>query len=262
MALQKMTSIEGLEAFEDVKLLNDTDPGVNQISFSVQSEEMPFLTANPDRIPLEERGDHIDGQVYRKNFVYIQKIINLGNSIIFRRIVDEVKFNKATGKWQVLRLALMMSDIKEYPEAWNAFATGASEDSLGTPLSLMFKNDPARVIYYKSKHIISVEQLSKCNDSDVQTLGLGVREDVAKAKRFVEITKEAAPGIALNAMLDSRDKEIAALKAQNEAMNEKLEMLLDKLNQKPPKIAAKRHRSPNKPKVVETEPISINQTME
>lgn len=224
MALQKMTHIEGLEAFEDVQLLNDTDPGANQAEFYLRGEEMPFLTAHPELIPAEE--GHIAGNVYRKNFVCIKKTCNLGNSVVDRRIRDKVAFDKVSGKWRVLELNKSQSDIKRYSAEWNAFATNATEDSIGTPLSLLFKNDPARVLYYKSKFIHYIEQLSRCGESEIQQLGMGGREDVEKAKRFIARAEEAAPGLALASIVDAKDKEIAALQARMADLSDKLSQVL------------------------------------
>lgn len=225
MALKPMTHIEGLEAFEDVQLLDDTDPSANQVKFYLKAEEMPYLTAHPEEIPKEE--GHIPGNIYRKNFVCIEKICNLGNSIVDRRINDKVEFDQGTGKWRVLRLDAAQSDIKRYPAEWNAFATSAAEGSIGTPLNLLFKNDPARVLFYKSKFINTIEQLSHCGESEIQLLGMGAREDVRRAIRFAEMASEAAPGIARSLEMEAMAKENAALKAGMADLNDKLRQVLE-----------------------------------
>lgn len=213
--LQQQTDIEGLApSFIDTNLKDDTPPGVTQVRFSVVSEEMPFLS--------NQKGERVT-----QSFVYVTKIMNLGNSMIHRRIRDKVEFDKSTGKWKILQLAVK-SDIRDHKDEWNAFYRGASEDFVfGTPLVILFKNDPARADFYKSRHITSIEQLSRCNDSDTQMLGLGAREEVAKAREFIARSKEHAPAIAANSAMEEKDRQIQSLQSQVEDLGQKLTELLN-----------------------------------
>lgn len=233
--LQQQTDIEGLApTFVDTGLKDDVNPGVTQVRFSVVSEEMPFLSTQ-------------NGELTRKSFVYVTKIMNLGNSVVHRRIRDKVEFDSVSGKWKILQLAVK-SDIRDHKDEWNAFFRGASEDFVfGTPILILFKNDPARAEFFKSRHISSIEQLSACNDSDLQMLGLGAREDREKARAFIARSKEHAPGIAINAQMEEKDRKIQSLQSQIEDLSAKLtEVLEASINAAKPKVEkspAKRGRA-------------------
>ena len=198
--LEKIQHIEGLEGYQDHELYDDTNPVDLQVRFMLVSEEMTFLTEQT-------------GSLVMKNFVYIRKEKNLGRTMMQRRIRDVVVFDEANQKWRVTKLA-KDSDIRKYPDEWNAFATGSVAEVVGTPLSILFKLDPSKVQTYKNSHIVTIEQLAAQNDDNTQSLGMGAREDVNKAKRYLERVKENASGIQISAKLAEKDSKIQALQTE------------------------------------------------
>lgn len=211
--LKEFTGIEGLSGFEALDLINDTDPGVTQIVFDVKTEEMPALSEK-------------EGQIVRHNFVWITKTINCGNLIVSRRIYDKVEFDKTENKWKVLKVGKPESDILKYPEQWNAFARGTTDIEIGTPLLLLFRTDPSRAEFYKSKYISTIEQLAACTQSHIETLGMGALEDVKRAKAYMSKLQEMAPGIQANGRLSELERENNSLKAQLADLSDKLTQLL------------------------------------
>lgn len=208
MALEQIQHIEGLEgAFQASEGLDDTDPGAMIVRFEVVSEEMPAET---------ERAGH----VVRKNFVHIYKQWEVGHTAFRRRIRDSVEFDETEKKWKVKKLAPeSRSDILKHPAEWNAFARGTAAEDIGTPLSVMFKHDPSRVLFYKDHHITTVERLSGVNDTDASLMGFGVGDDVRKARDYLARLQRASNnGVQIMSQLDSLAEENARLKQQIEEL--------------------------------------------
>ncbi len=104
---------------------------------------------------------------------------------------------------------------------------GTKDIIAGTPLSMIFRTDPSRVEFYKHYHILTTEQLAAMNATDSANLGMGVKDDVEKAKLYNRKIKEQAPALELNARLEAKDKQIASLTAQLADYGDKLNQLLD-----------------------------------
>lgn len=207
--LQPVTHIEGLSnAYDNVQMLDDNKPGVTIVRFFVQSEEIPALS---------------QAEIVRKSFVWIEKIMNLGNAILLRRIRDEVAFED--GKWKVKKLAVK-SDIRQYPNEWNAFARGASEEIAGTPILHLFRNDPARAEYYKSRHIQTVEQLAACGAQQTEQMGIGAREDVERAKQFLARIQGQAGSVAVATALEEKDRKLQEMERELADLKSKLTQVL------------------------------------
>lgn len=211
--LEKIKNIPGLDATQDFELFDDTSPTALQVKFLVVSEEMPFLSKH-------------EGRTIRKNFIHIHKRKHLGATEWQRRIYDEYRFDEPTGKWIVTKLGHPQSDIREFPEAWTAFYNGNSNDIVGTPLELLFKNDPAKVEHYKSKGFTVCEQFEHIGDVEFQGLGMSAREDTHKCKMYLKKLREQAPALAIQAKLEEKDFQITCLQTQLSELSSKLTQLL------------------------------------
>lgn len=242
MSLEKISHIEGLESYANIESPDDTNPGAMQVTFRVEAEDMPFLTIN-----------NPDGTVVRKNFVRVREVINLGNLINDRRICDEVEF--VDGKWKVKRLHPAQSDIRKYPEAWNAFARGCADLPAGTPLIQLFKHDPSLVARYAGYHIHSIEQLAQMTDGNCDQLFMGAKENRAQAQFFLRRLNDQAPAIAINNKLEEKDRQIELQARQLAELTAKLDELLradiEKREESKPAKAAKKM----KPQAEPTTPI-------
>ena len=220
--LEKVTHIEGLDGhYESTDMPNDTDPTITQIRFTAKAEEMPFLTAK-------------EGRLVEKNYIWITKIFDLGKSELSRRVRDTVEYDEESKKWKIRKL-VHNSDIKQYPEEWNAFMRGIQDQIIGTPLSVLFRGDPARLNMYKFRHIETVEQLSACGEGEIGGLGMGAREDVRRAQSYITRAKEQAPQLEMKHALDQKDQQIGALQSQLTDLSSKLTQLLEARNDVPKK---------------------------
>ena len=119
------------------------------------------------------------------------------------------------------------SDIRKYSEAWNAFARNASEDDLGTPLMLLFKNDPSRVEHYKAYHITTVERLAGMNPSDLENMGMGARGDSERARSYLARAQGNADKTAATYQIDMVRRENESLRSQVQDLSSKLSQLLE-----------------------------------
>lgn len=211
MALQKITHIEGLDAYQDVELRNDDDPGAMRVWFEIRAIDDVAETIK-------------QGKPVRKNWVYIFKSMELGHSELGRRIKDKVSFDETTNRWKVDALAdEIHSDILKYPAEWNIFATGAKYEDVGTPLSVLFKTDPARVLMYKDKHITTVERLAGMNKTDSDNFGMGVGDDVQRAKNYLaKLNAQANNGATVISKLEDQSHEISVLQRTIQELQAKL----------------------------------------
>lgn len=104
-------------------------------------------------------------------------------------------------------------DRARFPKQYAAFKEGRDALASGTPLSVWPVLRPSQVAELAARKVHTVEQLAAMADVDASKfMGMhGIRQ---QARDFLEAAKGAAPMTALRAELETRDSEIAALKAQ------------------------------------------------
>ena len=101
-------------------------------------------------------------------------------------------------------------DKERFAKQFAAYEKGEGEAHSGTPLKAWPMVTRGQVEELKFFGVHTVEALADLADIHVQKfMGVGTLKDQAKA--FIQNAKEAAPLVQLNAAIDQKDSEIAAL---------------------------------------------------
>jgi len=108
-------------------------------------------------------------------------------------------------------------DRTRFPQHYARFKQGMTEQTVGTPLTVVGWLTPAQIeelAYFKIK---TVEQLAYVADSVASKMA-GLQGLKQKASAFLEAAKGQAPLTKMQAELESRDAQIAALMARLETL--------------------------------------------
>lgn len=132
------------------------------------------------------------------------------------RTVDFVKMIKRGGNGQSVSepIAWVRTNPNLWPTvepAYEAWRKGQTLQQSGTGLAMWPPMTPAIMKRLEAVHIYTVEELAALTDSNVQALGIGIRELRDKARAWVDAEKGRG---AVAAELEARDRQIAELKAQ------------------------------------------------
>mgnify|MGYP003646016426 CR=1 FL=1 len=210
--------IEGLDPFQDYDLspAQDTPPGLIRVWFSVESIFMPFLS--------KEAGRKID-----KNFLYLNWEKELGRSTGRRRLNDVVEFDTESNKWKIKGFSANGdSYIKAYPNEWNAFYNNSTADDAGTPIELLFKNDPARADMYKHFKVKTIERLAGISEGDATMIGMGALDDKKRASAFIAKTNAGVSSSQYNLEMQEIREENASLRSTVQDLTDKLTQMLQR----------------------------------
>lgn len=142
------------------------------------------------------------GRTIKKDVVHV-KIIQPGES------QNQQYFQPATD-----------ADVARFPRQWAAFKANHEQEISGSPLSLLFPDNPAIVDNFKGTGCRTIEQLAELNDTALQNCGMGARGYQVRAKEYLASADKGKNFHTLSARLDQlqlqsqADKErIAALEA-------------------------------------------------
>jgi hypothetical protein len=119
-------------------------------------------------------------------------------------------------------------DRQRFTRHWQAYQEGREATPAGTPLAILFPNNPEVVENLKYDKIFVVEQLAALNDTQIGNIGLGGRQFVDKAKAFLDA---ASNGKGLQDLFAEVDQLSASMKAKDKRI-EALEAALEKANKK------------------------------
>ena len=102
-------------------------------------------------------------------------------------------------------------DKRRWPDEYKAFKEGSDAPLNGTSITEWSVLSRSRAADLKSMHIRTVEDLASLDDSAIQRIGMGAREMVGKAQKFISAQDDNADLRQQNAELMKR---IEALEAK------------------------------------------------
>lgn len=126
----------------------------------------------------------------------------------------EVMFVRQPGERDETAVKVREHHKYEFPRQWAAYQEGRAPIPEGTPLDILFPADKAIVHHLRTLGVFVVEQLASLTEEGQRRVGMGVRDYVARAQKFLEMAEKAAPMQQMRAELEQRDAEIQALKDQ------------------------------------------------
>lgn len=119
-------------------------------------------------------------------------------------------------------------DRQRFARHWQAYQDGRQATPEGTPLAILFPNNPEIVENLKFDKIFVVEQLAELNDTQIGNIGLGGRQFVDRAKAFLKAANSARGFTQLSAKIDQMEADRTADKERIKA----LEAALTEANKK------------------------------
>lgn len=118
------------------------------------------------------------------------------------------------------------SDKARFSKQWAAFQANESQEAAsGTLLSVWGALSAALVADYRFMRVHTVEQLAGMSDGNVRALGIDGNKHRQMAKDFLEGAKSNAPLLRMQAELQQRDAEVAALREALKQQGDRLEAL-------------------------------------
>ena len=131
------------------------------------------------------------------------------------------------------------SDKDRWPRQWIFYKEGKDQKiGDGTPLPLLFPQNPEVVEMLHGQHVFTVQQLSALTAEAQSRLGMGGMMWVQKAEKFLAASKSNEQYVKMQTELDQRDTKIAALENTVRDISAKFEALMQQqMAQKPAVVA-------------------------
>lgn len=112
-----------------------------------------------------------------------------------------------------------------YPRQWEAFQREMEQIPDGTPLVVLFPDQPQIPDNLKHFNVRTVEQLAALEGTGLSNIGAGGQGWQQKARQFLEAARTSAPLRQMEAALEQRDETIKQQAEAIKAMAERLEVL-------------------------------------
>jgi hypothetical protein len=115
------------------------------------------------------------------------------------------------------------ADKHRFPQHWARFLQKSEQRPEGTPIDLLFPNNPAIADMLKACGIFTIQQCANLSANAIDNVGMGAQEYVNMAERYL---KNAIDGRAFHEMQETNKQ----LKQDNKVLQQQFDMLQKQFN--------------------------------
>lgn len=120
-------------------------------------------------------------------------------------------------------------DKHRYRDNWSRYLANKEQVPEGTPIDLLFVNNPAMAENLKAYGVWTVEQCANMSASAITNIGIGGQDFANKAKAFLESASQGANFLKLERDLKDRDTQIRLLQTNYDNLKAQFTALMQKL---------------------------------
>jgi hypothetical protein len=128
------------------------------------------------------------------------------------------------------------NDKRRFPMQWEQFRKKKQQQPEGTPVELLYPEQPTVAATLRANGIQIIEQLAKLSGNAIQDVGMGCQTWVNYAQKYLELANKGANESMVRRQFEQKDREINVLKRQVEDLKNKLEGMMQQ-NQQGPDMA-------------------------
>ena len=122
------------------------------------------------------------------------------------------------------------SDKRRFSHQWNSFLQNKTQVPEGTPIDLLFPNNPATADSLKGMGVYTIQQCASLSANAIENVGMGGREWVNMAVQYLDSAKSGTSFLKLRAELDKKEQDNKLLKRQFEQIKAQLDDLTNRIS--------------------------------
>ena len=109
-----------------------------------------------------------------------------------------------------------------FPRQWQAYENQQQQVPDGTPLPILFPQDPQLCDQMRALRVHTIEHLAGLTEEGIKRMGMGGRAYVQKAKDFLEAAQNMKGAHEMQRTIEAQADEIATLKAAVEQLKARI----------------------------------------
>lgn len=137
-----------------------------------------------------------------------------------------IKMHPPGEKLNIIDRRVQESDKVRFPHQWNMFLQNKTQVPDGTPIDLLFPNNPAVAENLRAFGVHTIQQCANLSAHALDTIGMGAVDWKNMAVKYIENAKSGTAFLQLQTESARKDQEIKLLKRQLEQMQAQLDTVL------------------------------------
>lgn len=118
------------------------------------------------------------------------------------------------------------SHAQRFPQQWHAFLQNHSQTPDGTPVDMLYPEQPSIGAMLKANGIHTVEQLAELSAHAIDTIGMGAQRYVNAAVTYLKAAKKGVDATEFRNAIEERDQKIKILGQQVEDLKGQIDQII------------------------------------
>ena len=118
-------------------------------------------------------------------------------------------------------------DQHRFALQWAQFMRNAEQRPSGTPISVLYPEQPSITAMLEASQVWTVEQLAELSANAIENVGMGCQTYVNAAQQYLKIAEKGVKNSQFRQQLEERDRQIDALKQNVAELNNTVTKLLE-----------------------------------
>lgn len=153
------------------------------------------------------------------------------NGRAFYEDIPYVRIAQPGERLNVVERPATAQDQRRFALQWAQFQQNSQQRPAGTPVSILFPEQPSIVAMFEASQVWTVEQLADLSANAIENIGMGCQSYVNAAQQYLRIAEKGIKAHEFRQQLEGRDREIAALKQNVQELNNTVTRLLSERRQ-------------------------------
>lgn len=141
-----------------------------------------------------------------------------------------VKIMRAGEQLNVIDRPAEQQDQHRFRRQYEAFLHNRTQVPEGTPIDLLFPNNPSIADNLRTRGVHTVQQCSQLTAHAIESIGMGAQEYVNRAKKYIEAAQSGESFIKYQEESKKKDQQIKIMNGQIDELRKQVDSLIAKLS--------------------------------
>lgn len=114
---------------------------------------------------------------------------------------------------------------RRFPVQWAQFQQNKEQIPDGTPIDMLYPEQPSIGAMLKANHVLTIEQCADLSAHAIESIGMGAQRYNNDARKYIEQANKGMGAAQVRKELDDRDREIKVLRQQLETMQGEMQRM-------------------------------------
>jgi len=118
-------------------------------------------------------------------------------------------------------------DQRRFPVQWGQFKDNRQQIPEGTPIDLLYPEQPAIGAMLRANGVHTIEQCAELSGPAIDTIGMGAQKYCNEAQKYLQAANKGVKASQLRQELDERDSKIRTLEHMIESLQSRVQQLTE-----------------------------------